>query len=686
MKRILIVDDKEANLYLLRALLQGHGYAVDEARNGVEALAIAKSNPPQLIVSDLLMPVMDGYALLRKWKEDPALGSRPFVVYTATYTDPRDERLALALGADAFLIKPAEPEAFMACLHDVLAKAERGEMIASTVSRRDKADLLEAQTEVLVRKLEKKADQLEKTNRELLEEIVDRKRAEGKLRESEERFRELAESIQEVFWMADASLEKILYVSPAYEKVWGRSCASLYASPWAWLEAVHPEDRERIAHAVRTKQEQGQYHEVYRIVRPDGSLRWIRDRGFAVRDDSGQMVRIVGTAEDITERHLLEEQVRQSHKMEAIGQLAAGIAHDFNNIVAVILGNAEIGQSKLTQAEGAYDNLEEIKKASDRAQSLVKQILTFSRQQPQARKIISLGPTLRESAKFLSAVLPSQVELVVSVDETAPTVLADATQIYQIVTNLCTNAWHALEENPGRIEVTVRAAKIEEAEAKKLGGIRPGRAAILSIRDTGKGMDEATLDRIFEPFFTTKSQGKGTGLGLSVVQGIVQGHDGAITVSSNLGQGTHFDIYFPATETGKATPVIGNAPLATRLHLLYLDDEEVLVSLAEKEIASLGYRFTGFTSASEAIQAFSINSNLFDLVITDLNMPGTSGLQVATELLKIRPKLPIALCTGHITDELMQRSQNTGIADLLFKPGHGDAFGRAVFQIASNIV
>ena len=400
MKRILLVDDNAANLYMLRALLQGHGYQVDEARDGGAALAAASRVRPDLVVSDLLMPVMDGFALLRRWKADESLKTVPFAVYTATYTDPRDERLALSLGADAFILKPAEPEPLLARLELLLAKAERGEMPAAAPPPGADDDLLEAQTETLSRKLEKKAQELQQANAEVLDGMVDRRRAEDALRESEQRFRELAETVQEVFWMSDPGKTKVLYVSPAYERLWGRSCASLYQSPDSWVEAILPEDRERIRRASLTRQASGEYDETFRIRRTDGTVRWIRDRAYPVRDADGKVVRLVGTAEDITERRHLEDQFRQSQKMEAIGQLAAGVAHDFNNIIAVILGFAELAQAQLSKGRAAGDSLEEITKASVRAKSLVQQILTFSRQQPQERKIMPMGPTVARNREL----------------------------------------------------------------------------------------------------------------------------------------------------------------------------------------------------------------------------------------------------------------------------------------------
>jgi PAS domain S-box-containing protein len=685
MTRVLNVDDNDKNRYLLRALLQGHGYTVEDARDGAEALAKARQDPPDLVISDLLMPVLDGYTLLRQWKADERLKRIPFVVHTATFTEPKDERLARALGADAFLVKPSEPETLVTCVQDVLARAQRGTAPSAPEQATEAPELLEAYHDVLFGKLEKKALELEQANLELREEIAERKLTETALRESEERFRELAETIQEVFWMTDSRKERVLYVSPAYEKIWGRTCASLYASPGNWLEAIHPDDRERVAQAVHTKQTRGDYDETYRIRRPDGAVRWIRERAFPVHGDGDEVVRVVGTAQDITERRQLGEQVRQAQKMEAIGQLAAGVAHDFNNILSAILGNTQLALADTAQDHPARESLGEIEKAGVRGRSLVQQILAFGRLQPQERRIIELGPTLQEAFGFLRATIPSSVGIAISIDAAAPPVLADPTQVYQVIANLCTNAWHALEDRPGRIEISLESATLDAAAASRLVGLKPGHFACLRVKDSGKGMDAATLQRIFDPFFTTKEPGIGTGLGLSVVHGIVQGHDGAIEVASRPGRGTTFRVYFPSAPSVSAAPA--SVPIPQRgagQHILYLDDEEPLVFLAVRMLERLGYEVTGFTRAADAMRAVRDRPGQFDLFITDLNMPGASGLQVAAEVLKVRPDLPVVLCSGHVTEELREQARNAGIREVLNKPNTMQELSETIHRVASQ--
>ena len=679
---VLIVDDKLEHLYLLRALLQGHGYTVEEARHGAEALLKARQSPPDIILSDLLMPVMDGYTFLRHCKADERLRSIPFVVYTATYTEPRDERLALDLGADAFIIKPAEPDELLARLQQAQAKLDMTAP-AMPVAPVVNEQVLQSYSETLIRKLEEKTLQLEEANRALQRDIAERKRAEEKLRESEERFRELAETVHEVFWMTDPDKQRLLYVSPAYEKIWGRSCASVYANPDSWLEAIHPDDRERVRHAALSRHAQTEFDDTYRVLRPDGELRWIHARTFPVRSAGGKVSRVVGTAEDITDRRKLEEQFHQSQKMQAIGQLAAGVAHDFNNILAAILGNAQLGLQDTPDEHPVRASLEEIRKASVRGKSLVQQILAFSQQQRQERHVIELGPTVQEAVSLLRAIIPSTVEIVITIDAATPMVLADPTQVNQVIVNLCTNAWHALDDQPGHIEVRLDAVHLDATVAGRLDGMRPGRVACLSVIDSGKGMDDATLACIFDPFFTTKEPDKGTGLGLSVVHGIVRGHDGAIAVDSQPGRGTTFKVYFPAAAPAANAPVAApTQQQGTGQHILYLDDEEPLVFLAQRMLERLGYRVTGFTRPADAMKAFRANPAQFDLVITDLNMPGVSGLRIAADLLKLRADVPVALCSGHVSEELRQQARQVGIRKVLYKPNTMEELSAAIHQLA----
>jgi nitrogen-specific signal transduction histidine kinase/CheY-like chemotaxis protein len=394
----------------------------------------------------------------------------------------------------------------------------------------------------------------------------------------------------------------------------------------------------------------------------------------------------VGVARDVTNRKALEEQIRQSQKLEAVGQLAAGIAHDFNNILAAVLGNTQLALSEAGLSPSAGECLTEIKQAAVRARGLVQQILAFSRQQPAERKVMRLGPLVHEVAGLLRATIPSRVEISVIIDDDAPPVLADSTQMHQVLVNLCTNAWHALEDNPGCIEVKLQAATLDSAAAGRFDGLKSGRYARLSVRDNGKGMDPDTLKHVFEPFFTTKQPGKGTGLGLSVVHGIVHDHEGVVAVSSQLGHGAVFEVYLPdagvaAQRSGEAdsVPCRGQGQC-----ILYLDDEKTLVNLATRMLDRLGYQVFGFTNSMDALKAFGENPDRFDLVITDLNMRGASGLEVAGDFLKVRPDVPVVLTSGHVTEYLRQCASKAGIRNILYKPITIDEFSEHIHSLVGE--
>ncbi len=408
---------------------------------------------------------------------------------------------------------------------------------------------------------------------------------------------------------------------------------------------------------------------------------------------------------DITEhrqseraRAQLELQLRESQKMEALGTLAGGVAHDFNNIVAAIMGNAELACQDIEPAHPAQESLGEILKASRRAKDLVQQILAFGRRQVLERRVISLAPVVEESVRLLRSTLPARVSLSVECMPDAPMVLADATQVEQVLLNLCANAWQVVQErgHAGVIEVrldahVVAAARPKQPERRSMGGraaLRPGRYARLTVRDNGSGMDEATRARIFEPFFTTKPAGEGTGLGLAVVHGIVQGHEASIEVQSAPGKGASFSVYFPA-----ATAPAAAAPAPARTqdtvpghgggeHILCVDDDESIVFLITRLLERQGYRVSGYTDPHAAVAAVRAAPGEFDLVVTDYNMPGMSGLEVARALRQIRADLPVALASGYITEALRAEAPAAGVIDLIYKPNTADELCRAVARLA----
>lgn len=690
----------------------------------------------------------------------------------------------------------------------------------------------------------------ERSRRALLSILEDEKHAARKLRESEARFRQIAENIQEVFWITDPAKNAILYVSPAYESIWGRPCQSLYDEPRNWLEAIHGDDRAAVLEAAMTRQVTGDYHETYRIMRPDGTPRWIRDRAFPVRNDQGEVYRVVGIAVDITEhkraelrvkvqqevtavlaeavsvpetarrileiicqrmdwvagdlwiedrathtlrcvdiwhqpgpqyaafaaatrpltfaegeglpgrvwskrqmswtpdisqdaafvrrahavalglrgaiaipillhgeavgvveffsrsseepeaqvksmfagfgtqigqfieRKHLEEQFRQAQKMEAIGTLAGGIAHDFNNVLSAITGYTELARLEAKGNPEVLEYLRAVAEGSNRAADLVRQILAFSRLQEPRRKTIQLWPVVEEALKLLRATIPSTIEFETSLARGGLTVLADPTQVHQVLMNLATNAAHAMKDRPGRLGVTLENLEVDAELASTHPGLRVGRYQRLAVSDNGHGMDAGTLARIFDPFFTTKAPGEGTGLGLAVVHGIMQAHEGVITVYSQPGEGTRFNLYFPAHTEGApvASDATGEIPRGRGQHILLVDDERPLAVMGRRILERLGYVVDSYTAPADALEAVRAAPDRFALVVSDLTMPGMTGSDLAERLLRLRPDLPIILTTGFSATLTPERVRALGVRELLLKPLTVQALGEAVHR------
>ena len=482
------------------------------------------------------------------------------------------------------------------------------------------------------------------------EDVTERKRAEEKLRESEEKFRQIAENINEVFWITDPAKHQMLYISPAYEHIWGRTCQSLYESPQTWLDAIHPEDRQRVLEASMTKQERGDYNEIYRIQRSDGSVRWIHDRAFPVRNNAGEVYRVVGVAEDITEHRKLEEQFRQAQKMEAIGQLAGGVAHDFNNILVVIQLQAGLMKAEENLLPKQLDIAGEIEKAAQRAAALTRQLLLFSRKQALQLHDLNLNEVVTQIAKMQQRILGEQIEMQIKLEPQPLLIHADAGMMDQVLMNFTVNARDAMPQG-GRLIIETSEVAFDETAAAQTPQARPGSFAWVSITDTGCGIPPEVLPRIFEPFFTTKGVGKGTGLGLATVASIVHQHQGWIEVQTEVGRGTTFKIYLPRLSglTGKkiAQKMLATSQTGHETILLVEDDVAVRGSV-QKVLSQHGYRVFEAADGEEALAIWRQNRDGIRLLLTDLILPGAiSGKELGERLLKENPKLKIIYASGY---------------------------------------
>ncbi len=477
--------------------------------------------------------------------------------------------------------------------------------------------------------------------------VTQSKRDQDALRESEQRFREIAETIGEVFWIVDPIQRRTLYVSPAYEKVWGRPHGEAYRSADAFLAAVHPDDRDRVQEAVMTKTASGDYHEVYRIVRPNGAVRWIRDRAFPVKDASGDVRRVIGVATDITEQRDLEAQLLHAQKMEAIGALAGGVAHDFNNILSVILNQARTIRERVGADEALAEPVAEVEKAARRGASLTQELLAFGSKQVFEPQVLALDRVVAAAESLLLRVVGRDVELRVVPYHGELRVRVDPRQVEQVLMNLAVNARDAMPEG-GKLTVELGRTEVRASEAARM-DLKPGPHAILSVIDSGVGMDAATKARIFEPFFTTKEMGQGTGLGLAAVFGIVRQSSGHIAVASSPGKGTAFRIFLPLTTAKLASP---SGPPPAHEHgggqtVLVVDDDDSVRKVVCGILLQSGYVVLEAKSGGDAILVCEQHKGPLDVVVTDVIMPLIRGDQLAARILKMRPTLGIVYLSGY---------------------------------------
>lgn len=511
------------------------------------------------------------------------------------------------------------------------------------------------------------------------------KQAVSTLRESEERFRQVVESIHEVFWMVDVATDQVIYVSPGYEKIWARSCASVIEDRSAWADSIHPDDRTRVVAAAREKQASGRYDEQYRITRPDGTIRWIHDKAFPVRNAAGAAVRIVGIAEDITERRSLEQQILRVQRLESIGTLASGIAHDLNNILAPIMMSAPLLRWNLPPAE-VEKLLGTIETSARRGSDLVRQLLTFGKGAEGQRALVQADQLVLEIVKVAQQTFAKNIRVVTQAKSPVWSVRGDPTQLNQVLLNLCVNSRDAMPEG-GVLTVEVENATLDENQVAMMPGARTGDYVLLRVTDTGTGIAPDVIDKIFDPFFTTKEAGKGTGLGLATVAGIVKGHAGFVTVRSEPNRGTTFCIYLPAERDATAAVVAAESPRpAVRGNgelLLVVEDEENIREVLRETLTRHGYQVLLANDGADATARYAQSGRQIRVVITDLDMPIMDGLGMIRVLKRMNPAVRVMVSSGVATaasrvDARRAELRNLGVETVLVKPYTSDDLLRAV--------
>ena len=507
---------------------------------------------------------------------------------------------------------------------------------------------------------------------ELLERSIryalERVHTEEDLRESEEKFRSLSENAPDIIYTLGVE-GSFTYVNPAWEEIVGYGRDETLGKYFVdFMEEKDSGDHAKLFKVIRDGNKIVRSATIT-LINKDGSPRLFNFSGAPNLNLAGEITGMVGLLKDITEHRKTEAQLRQAQKMEAIGTLAGGIAHDFNNILMAIIGHADLAKMKLPGDSEVIYNLNQVKSAGERAKRLIQQILAFSRMGEQQRIALSITPLIKEALKFLKSTLPTSIEIRDYLEADPGIIEADATQIQQIVMNLCTNAEHAMREEGGTLHVKLIRVEVDRQTALQHHELHTGPHVRLTVTDTGCGMEPETLEHIFDPYFTTKEVGEGTGLGLSVVHGIVNTHGGAITVKSAPAKGTTFHVYFPIIEKEEKLQERSEGPLPTgNERILFVDDEQVIVYIGEKTLGQLGYDVVTKANGVDALELFRADPDRFDLVITDMTMPRMTGDQFARELIKLRPDIPIILCTGFNPKISKEQAGKIGIKAFVMKP------------------
>jgi len=496
--------------------------------------------------------------------------------------------------------------------------------------------------------------------------ITARKLSEEALRESKERYQTVLEANPDPVVVYDIE-GRVTYFNPAFKRVFGwtlEECLGkkmdIFVPKEAW-----PETKMMIENVLAGTSFSG--IETSRYTKEGKSIP-VSVSGAIYRDRDGNPMGSVVNLRDIREQKQLQAQLQQAQKMEAIGTLAGGIAHDFNNILSAIIGYTEMSLGDVEQGSLLYNNLQKVLNAGGRAKDLASQILTFSRQSDQDLKPVKVKLIAKDALKLLRASLPTTIEIHRNIQSDSA-ILADSTQIHQVLMNLCTNAGHAMREKGGILEVKLVDVEVDSDFTASYPDLKPGHFLKLTISDTGHGISPHVLERIFDPFFTTKEKGEGTGMGLSVVHGIVKSHGGMITVYSEPEKGSVFNIFLPAIEERLEMEVVVEKPLPHGTErILFIDDEETLVDIGKSLLESLGYDVVTETSSIEALKLFKAQVDRFDLVITDMTMPKMTGDKLAGEVLQIKPDIPIILCTGFSAMIDEDKAKAMGIRAFIFKP------------------
>jgi PAS domain S-box-containing protein len=655
MTRVLIVDDEVESRTRLRALLQAHGHAVSEAANGLDALELARQQRPDLVISDILMPQMDGFALCRASRTDPALARTPFVFYTGTYASAKDVAHARRLGATRFLVKSMAAEEVIRTITEALRAPAEDSMPGTAEPAPDETASWRLYDESLINALE---------HRNL--ELADQVQALGSLTAG-------LEQLPAIVSLADTR-GRITFVNRRFEEITGFSRDMVRGQTHAILRtrnAAAGLGFEIRAALLAGKEWRGEFEQRRR----DGSVFWERAVISPIFDQAGAVTHFLRLSEDVTDQKKAElttqavhSQRRQSERLESVGRLAGGVAHDFNNLLTVVIGHAHLVLQQLPPNDPLRSDVGAVVEAASRGGAITRQLLTYARRDVVHPLVLDPAQAVAALARLLQRLAGDEIRLGFSSGPEIWPVHIDPSQFDQMVTNLVANARDAIR-GIGAIDVSLANVSLSAPAAAAHGGLAAGDYVALRVSDTGAGIAPAHLPRIFEPFFTTKAPGEGTGLGLSSVLGAVEQAGGHVEVEHTGSAGTTMIVLLPRSD---ARPVPGPPSAATALEgterILLVEDEPAVLELMRRTLESYGYTVLHASAPERALRAMEEGDARVDLLLTDVVMPGINGPELAAQLRALDPALRVLFMSGYSSDLVAEQGLLPAEVSLITKP------------------